>query len=357
MVENIPIRNIYYMLAYAFRCLDLRDFSGLESEPFDNACDLFAAILARGLNGQVRRGLERSYLLRNDPLSSPRGRIDVQASVRMLSAARGQLYCRYDEYSEDIPVNQVFKLTARYLCRSGEVSRARRDSLKRLLPYLSGVRDLSPADIRWDQVKCRPDNRSCRSLIAICRLVLEHMLLTKPDGSRVIGGYMDGRPMYLIYEKFILEYYRRHFSGLSPNPEPVSWNLTGGSGLHLPRMRTDITLHSGPKTLIIDAKYYSQSMQSYCGGDSRTLRSDNLYQICTYVRNLDRDRTGFVAGLLLYARTRESVIPDDLCEIDGNIIAAGTLDLSRPFSEIAGRLDQIAQWLLDKSENPWNTSI
>ena len=72
---------------------------------------------------------------------------------------------------------------------------------------------------------------------------------------------------------------------------------------------------------------------------------------------MDRDHTGSVAGLLLYARTREAVFPDDLCEIDGNAIAAQSLDLSRPFPEIAGRLDQIAVRLLDKSENPWNTSI
>lgn len=71
MTDAIPIRNLYYMLAYAYRCLDQRDFSGLEAEPFENACDLFAAILARGLSGQIRRGLERSYVPRREPLSSP----------------------------------------------------------------------------------------------------------------------------------------------------------------------------------------------------------------------------------------------------------------------------------------------
>ena len=49
MTDAIPIRNLYYMLAYAYRCLDQRDFSGLEAEPFENACDLFATILARGI--------------------------------------------------------------------------------------------------------------------------------------------------------------------------------------------------------------------------------------------------------------------------------------------------------------------
>ena len=99
MTDAIPIRNLYYMLAYAYRCLDQRDFSGLEAEPFENACDLFAAILARGLSGQIRRGLERSYVPRRETLSAPRGRIDVSASIKEQSLARLRLPCRYDEYS------------------------------------------------------------------------------------------------------------------------------------------------------------------------------------------------------------------------------------------------------------------
>ena len=257
--------------------------------------------------------------------------IDVSASIKEQSLARLRLPCRYDEYSEDIPANQVMKLTARYLCRSGQVSQSRRDALKRLLPFLSGVSDLSPGSVRWDQVKCRPDNRPCRSLIGICRLVMEHLLFANPDGSREIRGYMDGQPMHLLYEKFILEYYRRHFPGLSPNPELIRWNVTGGQALHLPLMRTDLVLRGAGKTLIIDAKYYSHSMQSYRDPDSPTIRSGNLYQIYAYAKNLDRDRTGSVAGLLLYARTKEPVVPDDSCEIDGTLIAAKTLDLSLPF--------------------------
>ena len=102
MTDAIPIRNIYYMLAYADHCLDQRDFSGLDAEPFDNACDLFAAILARGLSGQIRRGLERSYVPRRETLSSPRGRIDISASIKEQSLSRLRLHCRYDEYSEAV---------------------------------------------------------------------------------------------------------------------------------------------------------------------------------------------------------------------------------------------------------------
>ena len=39
----IPIKNVFYMLAYAFRALDRKAYRPLESEDFANAEDLLAA--------------------------------------------------------------------------------------------------------------------------------------------------------------------------------------------------------------------------------------------------------------------------------------------------------------------------
>ena len=58
-------------------------------------------------------------------------------------------------------------------------------------------------------------------------------------------------------------------------------------------MKTDITLkslHSGKK-LIIDAKFYSKSLTSNPMFDRKTFRSNNLYQIFTYVKNEDKNNT------------------------------------------------------------------
>lgn len=69
-------------------------------------------------------------------------------------------------------------------------------------------------------------------------------------------------------------------------------------------MITDITLKSKDgRVLILDAKYYGQQMQS--NFDVQTYRNGNLYQIFTYVKNWDKDHTGNVAGMLLYAKTSE----------------------------------------------------
>jgi 5-methylcytosine-specific restriction enzyme subunit McrC len=100
-------------------------------------------------------------------------------------------------------------------------------------------------------------------------------------------------------------------------------------------------LTKGDYTLIIDAKYYSKTMQQRSDDHKRTLHSNNLYQMFTYVKNYDKNHTGNVSGMLLYAKTEEIITPDADFIIDGNKISAKTLDLNVPFSLIAKRLDDI----------------
>ena len=63
----------------------------------------------------------------------------------------------------------------------------------------------------------------------------------------------------------------------------------------------------------------------------------------TYVKNQDKNNTGNVAGLLLYAKTEESITPDCTFNIGGNQIGAKTLDLNTDFGVIASQLDKIAE--------------
>ena len=47
--KTIFIKNIYYMLSYAFTPLTQGGYENVEKEEFDNIHNLFAAILAKGI--------------------------------------------------------------------------------------------------------------------------------------------------------------------------------------------------------------------------------------------------------------------------------------------------------------------
>ena len=77
----IPIRNTYYMLAYAFQVLRQQGYRDIATEEFASTAELLAEILIRGVRSQLKRGLGRSYVDVTEPLSSLRGKIEVTESI------------------------------------------------------------------------------------------------------------------------------------------------------------------------------------------------------------------------------------------------------------------------------------
>ena len=80
--RSIQIKNIYYMLTYAFQVLKQTNYEEISSENFDNIGDLFAAILAKGLAQQLKQGLYREYITINEDLSTLRGKVDITSSIK-----------------------------------------------------------------------------------------------------------------------------------------------------------------------------------------------------------------------------------------------------------------------------------
>ena len=65
--KSIFIKNVYYMLAYAFTNLKQGLYENIAGEAFDNIHNLFAAILSllsQGMAKQLKQGLYREYLSR-----------------------------------------------------------------------------------------------------------------------------------------------------------------------------------------------------------------------------------------------------------------------------------------------------
>lgn len=344
---TIRIRNVYVMMAYAFRSLQSRDSISVKSEAFNHLHDLLAELLYRGLSSQIKRGLHSDYLPRVDTLATVRGRIDVSQTASTRSMLRGRLVCQFDEYLPDTPHNRVLKSVVILLIRRGEVAALRRKALKNLLPHLESVREIKASTIRWGDLSIHRANANYRMLLGICELIVKGLLPTQESGSSKLRSWMTDEAMNRLYERFILQYFKIHHPELSPHARQIPWALNSlesdGAG-QLPIMQTDITLNNGHAELIIDAKYYGRSLQSG-RGDKQTVHSHNLYQIATYTWNADVHRDGSVSGVLLYARTIHEEQPDVDVVIQGNRIGVHTLDLNLPWEALRSRLEGLLGWL------------
>jgi len=238
-------------------------------------------------------------------------------------------------------MNQIIKTTISLLLRS-TISGLRKKELRKLFVFFNEVEILDINNINWN-FQYNRNNQTYQMLISICYLIVKGLLQTNIDGNKKLMGFVDEQHMSRLYEKFILEYFKREHPEITTTSSQIPWQLDDGIDAFLPVMQTDIMLKKNQKTLIIDAKYYSNTMQK--NYDVHTLHSANLYQIFTYVKNKEsqlQKEPHQVSGMLLYAKTDEDLLPNNTYQMSGNKISVRTLDLDCSFQQIAAQLDAIA---------------
>lgn len=338
----IKIQNIYHMLTYAFQILKKQEYVSCTTEKFENTAELLSAILVKGVTIQIKRGLNRTYLEKAESLSCLRGKINITESIKQQTIIKQQLICTYEEFSVDSYMNRILKTTMELLLRY-DISKLRKKELKKLLLYFKDIKTIDIYNINW-KFKFYRNNQSYQMLMSICYLILKGLLQTTTDGSVKLMQFLDEQRMCRLYEKFILEYYKKEHPEIKANSSQIFWQLDDEFSTMLPIMQTDIMLSKENITLIIDAKYYEHTTQIKYGNN--TLHSNNLYQIFTYVKNKDAEYGELphtVSGMLLYAQTDELIQPNQIYHMSGNKISVCTLNLNRPFKEIANQLDNIVK--------------
>lgn len=338
----IPIQNIYYMLSYAFQTLHAENYKDLAAENFHNTAELCAAILDKGIGIQLKHGLRRDYVSKSESLSTLQGKLNISESIKTQTMLKKQMICTYDEFSTNIQFNQIIKSTVLLLLKAN-ITNSRKKSLRKLLLFFSDVNEIDLHFVNWNQQYNR-SNQNYQMLIGMCYLVYKGLLTTQNNGTTKLMDFFDGQRMCRLYEKFLLEYYRKEHPELTANASQIAWQLDDTENQMLPRMQTDIMLSKNNNILIIDAKYYSHMTQQQYG--IHTLHSNNLYQIFTYVKNKEFELRNYehtVSGMLLYAQTDEDIIPNNTYHMSGNQISVLALDLNQDFSKISRTLDDIAK--------------
>lgn len=329
------------MLTYAFQDLRQNNYDDIAGEEFDNILDLFAEILFRGISLQLKRGLHKDYVPEAEDIPTVKGKINLNETIRLRLQRRKLVSCEFDNFTEDNPHNQIIKSTLSLMISSGEVKSLRKRRLRSLLLYFTGISEFDLNNAKWSEIKYDRNSSTYRMLHNFCYFVVKLLLLTTQSGPYKTKSFEE-ELMSRLFEKFVLSYYRRHYPQYSARSAKVEWNIdVEESTLSLiPEMRTDIMLTFPERTLIIDTKYYGQSMQ--INMDKATVRSNNLYQINSYVLHEDRLHSGNIDGMLLYAKTQEAICPDGLMKLnDGNIIYFRNLDLNQDFGNIKHQLDAL----------------
>ena len=343
-MNNIDIKNIYWMLAYAFRNIKETSIKKISSEKFENIYELLSVMMTQELNKQIKRGLTKEYINKEENLNTIKGKILINETLKTNSLIKNKIICEYDEYSTNSYLNRIIKTACNYLLMSNKIKdRNKVKKLKQAIVYLNNIDLINKNNINWSSIKYNKNNASYRILTNISYLIINGLLINEENGKIKFKNYIDDQQIHRLYEKFILEYYKYHHKELNPSVPQIPWNVEENEFIDLlPKMQTDIVLKYKNKMLIIDAKFWSNIYQNNPLYDKKTFQSKNIYQIFTYVKNADIDKNITVSGLLLYAKTTEDDLIDAKYKISGNTIEITNIDLSKDFNLIKEKLEEIA---------------
>lgn len=337
--KGIIIRNIFYMLTYAFQQLRHNNYEKIDKEDFENIYDLFAEILSKGVSHLLKRGLHKEYIPHHEVLATVKGKIDINETIKYRMQKVHKIACDYDELSENNLLNQILKSTMLLLLRHVDVKDNRKKILKQILIYFTYVDVVDLKAVKWNMLRFDRNTQIYQMLLNLCYFIYNEYVMTTENGEFKMKQFSDEQ-MSRLYEKFILEYYKRHYPELNPRSSQIEWDIIKEESTLgiLPNMQSDIMLTTKKRTLIIDAKYYGKTMQHNYGKAS--IHSNNLYQIHTYITNHDKTSSGKVDGMLLYAQTSEEQVPNGEMRLqNGNTIYFKTLNLDADFSIIKEQLN------------------
>ncbi|WP_077358978.1 5-methylcytosine restriction system specificity protein McrC [Virgibacillus halodenitrificans] len=331
--NGIPIRNIYYMLSYAYQTLNLSEYKQIGTEKFKNVKELYAEILSIGIPVLIRGGLSKDYISVEENSNVIKGKIDINSTIKKNALVNKKVAVIYDEFSENTLLNQIIKATLVYLSRSNKITQKKRRLFYGLLPYFIEVADVELDLKLWKNVRYNRQNIRYQFIVDVCRFLCEELLFDESSTSQMMKEVQDEQRLSSLYEKFIYAFFKRETKFNVSRPQ-IQWSVDNEFTEALPIMQTDLVLQEDKKTLIVDAKFYSENMAARFEGGAAKQKSGNLYQIFTYVNNWKKDPDETVAGMLLYAKTTAINQPNHIYHIKGNQFFLVSLDLQKDFSGI-----------------------
>jgi len=280
-------RALIHMLAVT-RELPIADgeLAALDTQRHD-LLELLIRLFADRLLAAVRRGLHRRYCMHEEDLALLRGRLNVKRQFTHLIVRRDRLACRFDELSEDTPLNRVFKAAVIRLAGIAHTQR-----LAELAAHFEFVRD-TPDPLR-ERVQLDRTNTAFHDLYRLARLFLAG------DWQSTTGGRAEGFTLLFamnsLFEEFIGKSLKR---ALAPRPVHLQHSkhcvVTSRAEGGLFGLRPDAVIEQ-PTPIILDTKWKRLTSKEKTLGVSES----DIYQMLAYAQAYDASRL-----ILLYPWHKE----------------------------------------------------
>ena len=332
----IPVQNIYYLLSYAWDLPLEKEENTVKEAPGDKVLNLLAALLYRNLLRLLRQGLAQGYVKKTEVLAGIKGKVAVTATLQKDLLREGKAICSYETLSLDILPNKLVKATLAQLFKAPVLAPELQRSLQSVYRQFEDVSLIEPKEADLNNLSATYGlNKYYGRVLPLCQFIRQNLLPEKGGSNFYLANFLeDEQQMGRLFEYFVRNFYRQEQQFFEVKSEKINWqtNTVEVNDLdYLPQMKTDISLLSEGRRIIIDTKFYQQALvQRY---DKQKLISGHLYQLFAYLKNHPESTAELpIEGMLLYP-----VVEHELSlnyQLHGHKISINTINLAQPWLQI-----------------------
>jgi 5-methylcytosine-specific restriction enzyme subunit McrC len=251
---KIPIRNLFILLDPAVATYGIEDRR--RPVPGTAALDFLAGQLSRLLDERAAAGLHRAYIERAAQGSYVQGRIDLPAQLREPGFRKDRIHSRYDDFSADVPCNQIPKATAELVVRSPLVGELSRQALQRSLQALGGITAARLGSDSFAEAELSARNADYQPLLDLCRLLVQALSPGTADGDTCCPAFLLN--MDRVFERYVTRIVTMSFSdsGFAVEAQQLYSANRPTAGQPDILLRPDMVVRNeGECILIVDAKW------------------------------------------------------------------------------------------------------
>lgn len=324
VTPKVGIRRLLWLLGYANDPDGWHDEQTVDLVTVDDLVPAVAVSFIAAANRALAAGVLQGYRLIEEALPLLRGRLREADQIRSRLGVAVPLEIRYDDYTVNIPENQILLTAALRLLRVPDVPAPARTALRRLISLLTDVTPL----ISSHQIPGTPDDRRThryQPALRLGRLILAGRSLEQPVGPVTASGFLfDLNKVFEDWLTAALRVALRRFGGMLRAQWPAHLDI----GRRV-RLKPDLVWErGGGPVAVIDAKYKALRPAAYPHAD--------LYQMLAYCTVL-----GLRLGRLVYAAGEEQPLRHAIRRTN-TTIETWTLDLSKPILDLMADVNELA---------------
>lgn len=330
IAPKVSVQQVIFLISYALGQLHL-----LPTRVDVGIADLVEAMVRLfhdRVHRATHRGLLHGYETREEALHVVRGRIRIDDQLRRRFGLAVPIEVSYDEFTPDIPANQLLKAAVRRLARLPLRSRESRRLLGAMRAVFVNVSDIDyrPADTLPDP-PLNPLNAHYQPALGLARLILESTSFELSAGEVRAASFLID--MNRVFEDFVVVALRE------------ALDLTAGAfpqGAKGRRLRLD---SEERVTLEPDLSWWENSRCTFVGdtkykrASGNDARNADIYQVLAYAV-----AASLPSALLIYAAADDA--DDDAGAVyrlvDGRLVEQAVLDLRGDSDQVLNRVRALA---------------